>query len=149
MPQPRAHGEHVFMNCPTCREPLLVLELHDVEIDFCDECRAIWLDTGELELLLEGAPDKDSLLSSLEPARDVEEAVRNCPICRRVMDKVHCGAEDQVLLDQCPKGHGIWFDKGELSRVAAMAWTGQDSKVLTLLKELFASGDAPGAETSS
>ena len=44
------------MDCPVCKnEPMIVLELNDVEIDYCLSCKGIWLDTGELELLLESS----------------------------------------------------------------------------------------------
>jgi Zn-finger nucleic acid-binding protein len=37
------------MNCPTCNVPLLTSERQGVEIDYCPECRGIWLDQGELD----------------------------------------------------------------------------------------------------
>ncbi len=40
------------MNCPVCKEPMIVLELDEVEIDHCISCGGIWLDAGELELLI-------------------------------------------------------------------------------------------------
>ncbi len=27
------------------------------------------------------------------------------------------GSSEQVILDECPKGHGLWFDDGELHEV--------------------------------
>lgn len=42
------------MNCPNCRELKLVLsERQGIEIDYCPECRGIWLDRGELDKILE------------------------------------------------------------------------------------------------
>lgn len=42
------------MKCPTCKEPNLVLsERQGIEIDYCPECRGIWLDRGELDKILE------------------------------------------------------------------------------------------------
>lgn len=52
------------MDCPVCKEPMIVLELNEVEIDYCSSCRGIWLDAGELALLLEDTEKKDRLLSS-------------------------------------------------------------------------------------
>lgn len=44
------------MNCPHCKEPRLVIsERQGIEIDYCPECRGIWLDRGELDKLLERA----------------------------------------------------------------------------------------------
>ena len=49
------------MNCPVCKEPMLVLELDKIEIDHCINCGGIWLDNGELELLLETKEERNRL----------------------------------------------------------------------------------------
>ena len=42
------------MKCPVCKDvTLLMSERKGVEIDYCPECRGIWLDRGELEKLME------------------------------------------------------------------------------------------------
>lgn len=44
------------MKCPTCTDTLLVMtERQGVEIDYCPQCRGVWLDRGELDKLLEKA----------------------------------------------------------------------------------------------
>ncbi len=42
------------MKCPICKDvTLLMSEKKGIEIDYCPECRGIWLDRGELEKLIE------------------------------------------------------------------------------------------------
>ena len=42
------------MKCPVCKDvTLLMTEKKGIEIDYCTECRGIWLDRGELEKLME------------------------------------------------------------------------------------------------
>ena len=42
------------MKCPVCKDiTLLMSEKKGIEIDYCPECRGIWLDSGELEKLIE------------------------------------------------------------------------------------------------
>jgi uncharacterized protein len=42
------------MKCPTCADATLVMsERQGVEIDYCPECRGVWLDRGELDKLIE------------------------------------------------------------------------------------------------
>lgn len=42
------------MKCPSCKDvTLLMTEKKWVEIDYCPECRGIWLDKWELEKLIE------------------------------------------------------------------------------------------------
>ncbi len=42
------------MKCPTCKETTLVMsERQSIEIDYCPECREVWLDHGELDKIIE------------------------------------------------------------------------------------------------
>lgn len=42
------------MNCPVCRETALVMtERSGIEIDYCPQCRGVWLDRGELDKIIE------------------------------------------------------------------------------------------------
>lgn len=43
------------MKCPNCNEILLMTDRHQVEIDYCPNCRGVWLDKGELDKLMEYA----------------------------------------------------------------------------------------------
>lgn len=43
------------MKCPNCNETLLIAERHNVEIDYCPNCRGVWLDKGELDKILDYA----------------------------------------------------------------------------------------------
>lgn len=44
------------MKCPkNCATPLHITERHGIEIDYCPECRGVWLDRGELDKILERA----------------------------------------------------------------------------------------------
>jgi len=126
------------VNCPVCKkEPMVVLELDEVEVDYCPSCRGIWLDAGELELLLEDAGEKEALLSSFELDRATKEKSVKCPICRKRMQKALFGEEEQVRIDKCRKNDGIWFDEGELEKVIAMGAGDKENKVLNLLKDMF------------
>lgn len=41
------------MNCPLCKLPLSITDRQGVEIDFCPQCRGVWLDRGELDKIIE------------------------------------------------------------------------------------------------
>lgn len=47
------------MKCPVDDATLLMSERSGVEIDYCPECRGVWLDRGELDKLIERAEDDD------------------------------------------------------------------------------------------
>jgi Zn-finger nucleic acid-binding protein len=41
------------MPCPVCTVPLVMSERQGVEIDYCPQCRGVWLDRGELDKIIE------------------------------------------------------------------------------------------------
>lgn len=42
------------MKCPVCRESDLVMsERQNIEVDYCPQCRGVWLDRGELDKIIE------------------------------------------------------------------------------------------------
>lgn len=41
------------MKCPTCNLNLVMTERNGIEIDYCPECRGVWLDRGELDKIIE------------------------------------------------------------------------------------------------
>lgn len=41
------------MNCPICNIPMLLIDRQGVEIDFCPQCRGIWLERGELNKIID------------------------------------------------------------------------------------------------
>jgi Zn-finger nucleic acid-binding protein len=127
------------MDCPVCKESAMItLELNEVEIDYCTTCHGIWLDAGELELLL-GEPQKaEKLLSSFKVDLGSMEKIRRCPICYKKMQKVIVGSSKPTLLiDRCGKGDGLWFDKGELQDIFERAQLDSDNKIQKLLTDIF------------
>lgn len=55
------------MKCPVCKDANLVMsERQGIEIDYCPDCRGVWLDRGELDKIIErSAPSP----SEYEPQR--------------------------------------------------------------------------------
>jgi Zn-finger nucleic acid-binding protein len=41
------------MPCPACKVALVMSERQGVEIDYCPQCRGVWLDRGELDKIIE------------------------------------------------------------------------------------------------
>lgn len=49
------------MKCPNDNTTLVMTERSGVEIDYCPECRGVWLDRGELDKIIErSAPQGQS-----------------------------------------------------------------------------------------
>ena len=49
----RSEAEVAAMNCPVCRVPLAMSDRQGIEIDYCPQCRGVWLDRGELDKIIE------------------------------------------------------------------------------------------------
>ena len=139
------------MKCPACSNLMIVVEHEHIELDYCMECSGVWFDAGELELLLEsmeleGASlSLDSILTS--PEAKSAEKKRKCPICRQKMKKATVGHEPEVLIDACPRGDGLWFDKGEVGQLITQLADKPSEKadsqgrIITFLGEVFRARD--------
>ena len=126
------------MDCPVCKNAMITLELADVEIDYCTDCSGIWLDAGELELLLGEQGKSKQLLESFKIDSKSPERARKCPICDKKMLKIIIGStEPALLIDKCQKGDGLWFDKGELQDIMDRAKLDKDNKIQKLLADMF------------
>ena len=125
------------MNCPVCDNPLIILELNNVEVDHCTNCNGLWLDGGELEILLESSSHKNDVLASFIVDNKNSEKKLKCPICRKKMEKVLCGKEENIVIDKCSQHHGLWFDKGELEQLLESGGLDKEDKILTLIKDMF------------
>ena len=135
------------MICPTCKGDMIALEYSEIELDYCTDCRGVWFDAGELELLLESAgPDSpqpflDDVFKSPE-ANSVEKK-RRCPIHGRRMKKVAIGKAGELVVDICQEEDGLWFDGGEVvdlvRQLGGEPLGEQDSqqRVISYLGEVF------------
>lgn len=122
------------MNCPACKNSMVILELNQVEIDYCSACKGIWFDNGELELIFSNS-DKKTVAESFSIKRKIDEAKRRCPICKKKMDKVEF-ENTGIILDRCSNNHGLWFDNGELKALLISA-EDNNNKMIDLLKDMF------------
>jgi len=126
------------MDCPVCKNAMITLELADVEIDYCTDCGGIWLDAGELEMLLGESGKARQMLDSFKPdSKPIERPIK-CPICNKKMRKIIVGSSMPILLiDKCRRGDGMWFDRGELQNIVNRAELDKDNKIRELLADMF------------
>lgn len=105
------------MVCPACGEPMMILEIEAIELDWCEACGGLWLDTGELEAIAGRAGAQPGRLTVLlDRARGGKASTRRCPRCPRHLREEHVATSSghEVTIDRCPGGDGIWLDRGEL-----------------------------------
>lgn len=56
------------MKCPTDSATLVMSERSGIEIDYCPECRGVWLDRGELDKILDRAAQESPAAPPAPPA---------------------------------------------------------------------------------
>jgi Zn-finger nucleic acid-binding protein len=124
---------------------MIVVEFQKIELDFCPACHGAWLDSGELELMMQVCDINANALGDLRslPGIKTDEKARKCPMCRRGMTKNNMGSEIPVIVDICSGGDGIFFDGGELLHVIKeitakqTEHTGARQQVLDFLGNVF------------
>ena len=67
-------SEILGLVCPSCRVALVMSERQGIEIDYCPQCRGVWLDRGELDKIIErnakeAAPAAQAQPSFSQPQR--------------------------------------------------------------------------------
>jgi Zn-finger nucleic acid-binding protein len=119
--------------CPKCDVGLFILHFKGIEVDYCERCRGVWLDAGELEHIAGHDPLAASThLTGVVPAGKVHL----CPRCDTPLEEITVAGN--LALDRCPHGHGVWFDADELQRLlATLPAAGGVSKTIDHLNELF------------
>jgi len=124
--------------CPACGKPMVAYEWEGVEIDHCAFCGGTWLDAGEMEMILELAGlSPDGVEEALARATDRQRTRRRCPRCPLKLREIAINEPDPVILDRCPRGHGLWFDEGEMENVIRTNTEGDEAVVARFLGDLF------------
>lgn len=71
------------MKCPNCNVNLVMTNRSNVEIDYCPDCRGIWLDRGELDKIL----DRSSKTTSNTQSNKGHQQEQNYPDNKYSSDK--------------------------------------------------------------
>lgn len=114
--------------CPHCDIPLKTLELAGADsltVERCGACLGLFLDHGEIEVLLERSVSNVFAVNEAQLQSVAEERYRKpgavkyvrCPVCRSFMKRNVYGYRSGVVIDSC-QAHGIWLDGGEIAHLA-------------------------------
>lgn len=61
------------MQCPVCQTTLKIVDRQGIEIDYCPQCRGVWLDRGELDKLIERSMQAENQYRDRPPAQYRED----------------------------------------------------------------------------
>ena len=66
------------MKCPNCPDATLTMtDRQGVEIDYCPQCRGVWLDRGELDKLLDRAAAPTAGAPPMRPVQHAQPDFRD------------------------------------------------------------------------
>ncbi|HOW58590.1 MAG TPA: zf-TFIIB domain-containing protein [Candidatus Omnitrophota bacterium] len=130
--------------CPRCSNLLTAAVEEGWEIDFCGQCKGVWVDIwAERELLgiKPAAFTMDELkrlhrsykpLGRLKPVQYV-----SCPVCKELMNRKIWGTYSGIVIDKCFE-HGTWFDEGELEKIREyVALGGMEYEKMRMMEDGF------------
>ena len=100
------------IDCPRCFCKTTEEEVEvwgpNITIDRCPECGGVWLDKGELAILLKNKKLSDYLTKEIG-TQSKSELV--CPKCGGLMD---IETAEEIEVDVCLTCNGVWLDFGEM-----------------------------------
>jgi Zn-finger nucleic acid-binding protein len=112
------------MQCPKDHTELQSTRYEkNINVDKCETCGGIWLNREKLEKIQETrgrdykkelAQPPDLGYESFQLAEQQTQPPLVCPNCNVEMERREYARVSQILIDVCPKCHGIWLDKTEL-----------------------------------
>lgn len=122
--EPISGAKHVKStndDCPACGAKLDLYSILSMEFEGCPKCHGLWLATDELRKL-KNKFDIGELHWLNGEVDNIEKtaAIRS----KRACPKKDSGnllsvvfGKSSVVLDWCPKCHGIWLDRGEYDKI--------------------------------
>lgn len=79
------------MKCPICNIDLQMTERQGIEIDYCSQCRGVWLDRGELDKLIEKSNSTGDLVGAGRAAYQESPRPKQAFQDNRYQDDHHYG----------------------------------------------------------
>jgi|GEM_PF-2327482 len=106
--------------CPVCKSDLTGKIYDGVTFSECPQCAGVWFFEDDLKHLESENVDDlkriDLMDVPVKPAVSSDEMA--CPMCNQPMARFHFVMDNSILLARCSTCRGIWFDHGELTKVA-------------------------------
>ncbi len=127
-------------DCSICKIELENLNIGSKEkvlIQHCSKCDGIFIKENIMKQLIDKQTVDRKKFDYLmirfikkNPRHAIETNAKykNCPVCKKMMQRYNYGAISGVILDRCVQGHGIWLDAGELKQIIEWKYHGGTSK---------------------
>jgi Zn-finger nucleic acid-binding protein len=107
----RTQDEVAAMSCPVCRVPLAMSDRQGIEIDYCPQCRGVWLDRGELDKIIErSVPQGSPAASAPRPSEPLHSGGGQSPWSPGGMTHGGYGHGDQGYRGKPYKKRKSWLE---------------------------------------
>jgi Zn-finger nucleic acid-binding protein len=107
------------LNCPVCFQPLVKGSLAKAAVLYCQQCHGLLMRmeiVGDLVDELRANLDQAAVQTPAD--RDELKRVIQCPRCNGRMDAHFYAGPGNIVVDTCENCSLIWFDRGEITRIA-------------------------------
>jgi Zn-finger nucleic acid-binding protein len=120
-------------SCPDCRQPLVSRLAGVVGFSECPRCGGLFLTRASFDAIVKDAAARERARALDETPKDAAVPqpgfhYRPCPVCRKLMNRSNFGGGSGVIVDVCGT-HGVFFDRGELTKVVDFIEKGGWEKV--------------------
>lgn len=133
-----ADGTRLVLWPPPSASPYRPTPAASVQVQACQVCAGVWVDTETLRGIIDGAaqaatPSTNAAVrrKTMPPGLATRNVTyRRCPVCKQSMLRRNFGSISGIVVDVCTR-HGTFFDYGELPEVVDFVRSGG----LTLAKQ--------------
>lgn len=107
--------------CPECQRPFSPVKVGSVVLDECSHCGGLWVDSSSFHRICQETEQQTVVLETISSGPEAPPSAGSqrywpCPECRRLMNRQNFARVSGIIVDVC-KGHGVWFNQGELRRI--------------------------------
>jgi Zn-finger nucleic acid-binding protein len=115
------HLQNTNDDCPACGTKLDLYSILGMEFEGCPKCHGMWLEKDELRKLKNkvGIGELHWLNTEIDSIEQTA-AVASKRVCPKKDSKNLLSVvfgKSSVVLDWCPKCHGMWLDRGEYDKI--------------------------------
>jgi len=103
--------------CPECHRNFVIVKVKGIEMEYCLFCKGCWLEEEELKSLSESTSEIPV------PGLRERKSRYKCPVCKAGMTECVFKRRHNLLVDKCPRDHGIYLENKELERVLRISWS--------------------------
>lgn len=106
------------LTCPKCKSELYEIYIEGTYLYLCNGCKGMWFDKDKLIYYLQAheiVPDNFLGKDILRPTTYF------CPRCSESLKEMMFAEGHDLLIDWCPRCHGVWLDNDEFKKAKQVA----------------------------